>query len=181
MIERASLIERDCSSSNWLTATRRRLRVRTLPTVPSSILIPRPITSVNEDKDLLISRMRHLRPSTEFRQHWQYNNLAYMVASTFPEHLYGTPFESYVHDHLLVPLGMNGTTYDGEQARRSGRRSDSFVRTGMDLEACLAELEGTRIGKKCQGELVDVGFVHEGRMNAGPGGVITCAKDMVRR
>lgn len=50
----------------------------------------------------------------------------------------------------------------------------------MDVEACLAHLDRKKIGRRCQGELVNAGFVNEGRMNAGPGGVITSGKDMVR-
>lgn len=50
----------------------------------------------------------------------------------------------------------------------------------MNVPACLDDLKRKKIGRKCQGELVNAGFVSEGRMNAGPGGVITSGKDMVR-
>jgi CubicO group peptidase (beta-lactamase class C family) len=170
------------SASDGIATTRRGLRVRPLPFLVQRIANPSPNRSVEEDKNALISRLRFLRPSTEFRQAWQYNNLAYIVASTFSEHIYGIPFETYVEDNILAPLGMNATSYDGALAKASGRRSDSFVRRGMDVGACLDDLKTGKgkIGRRCQGELVNVGFVHEGRMNAGPGGIITSGNDMVR-
>lgn len=135
---------------------------------------------MNDDKEDMISRMRHLRPSAEFRQHWQYNNVAYTVASTFPEHLYGIAFEQYVQENIFTPLGMVDTTYDTEKATASGQRSDSFARKGMCLDGCMEDLDNPRIRKEYQGELVNVGFLPQGAMSAGFGGIITSAKDMVR-
>lgn len=120
--------------------------------------------------------MRHLRPSTEFRQSWQYNNLAYLVASTLPEHIYGIPFEKFVQERIFDPLGMTQTTYS--PARKN--RSDAFMRKGMDLKACVGDLKGKSLSKECLGEAVNIGFMREGAMNAGPGGIASSAKDMVR-
>jgi CubicO group peptidase (beta-lactamase class C family) len=135
--------------------------------------------SANEDKESLTSRLRQLRPSAEFRQHWQYNNFAYAVASMFPEHLYGISFEEYVQANIFDPLGMVDTTFNGERAFSSGRRSDAFVRKGMNLDGCMHDIDKAEIGKECQGELVNVGFLPQGAMSAGFGGIISCAKDMV--
>lgn len=135
---------------------------------------------MNDDKEDLISRIRHLRPSTEFRRHWQYNNFAYAVASTFSEYLYGIAFEQYVQENILTPLGMMDTMYDGRRAIASGQRSDAFVRKGMCLDECNQDLDGKKIRKEYQGEMVNVGFLPQGAMSAGGAGVITSAKDMVR-
>jgi CubicO group peptidase (beta-lactamase class C family) len=135
---------------------------------------------MNDDKEDLISRIRHLRPSTEFRRHWQYNNFAYAVASTFPEYLYGIAFEQYVEENILTPLGMMDTMYDGRRAIASGQRSDAFVRKGMRLDDCIHELDKRVIREEYQGELVNVGFLPQGSMSAGGSGVITSARDMVR-
>lgn len=120
--------------------------------------------------------MRHMRPSAEFRQSWQYNNLAYMVASTLPEHIYGISFEKFVQERIFDPLGMTQTTYSPTRANRS----DAFVRKGMDVEACAEDLSGKSLSMECLGESVNIGFMREGPMNAGPGGVVSSARDMVR-
>lgn len=119
--------------------------------------------------------MRYMRPSTEFRQTWQYNNLAYIVASTLPEHIYGIPFENFVQERVFDPLGMTQTTYSPARTNRS----DAFVRKGMDVEACVEDLSGKMLSMECLGESVNIGFVREGAMNAGPGGVVSSARDMV--
>lgn len=99
----------------------------------------------------------------------------------FPEHLYGTTFEQYVQANIFDPLGMGDTTFDGERAFASGRRSDAFLRKGMDLDACMDDIDNDEIGKERQGKLVNVGFLPQGAMSAGFGGIISCAKDMVSR
>lgn len=142
-------------------------------------VLTRLASSIAEDKRTLISRLRHLRPSTEFRQSWQYNNLAYVVASSFPEYLYHIPYTTYVQDNIFSPLGMNDTTYDLDKASRNGRRSDSWMRRGMNVSASVHDLERNEFGKACQGEVVNIGWMKETTRDAGAGGVITSAKDMV--
>lgn len=135
---------------------------------------------MDDDKNHLISLMRHLRPFTEFRREWQYNNIAYVVASTFPEHLYGVPYERYVEENIFSPLGLGDTMFDVGRAGASGRRAEAFVRTGMDVDACKRDLKGMGWSEKCRGTRVNLGQVpHQSRMFAGPAGVITSAKDMV--
>jgi CubicO group peptidase (beta-lactamase class C family) len=99
----------------------------------------------------------------------------------FPEHLYGVSFEEYVQANIFDPLGMVDTTFDGERAFASGRRSDAFVRRGMDLDACVDGIDNAEIGEEHRGELVNVGFLPQGAMSAGFGGIISCAKDVVSR
>jgi CubicO group peptidase (beta-lactamase class C family) len=119
--------------------------------------------------------MHHLRPSTEFRQSWQYNNIAYLVASTLPEHIYGIPFETFVQERIFDPLGMTETTYTVPRENRS----DAFKRRRMDLQACEEDLKENSFSRECLGESVDIGWMPVGEMMAGPGGVVTSARDMV--
>lgn len=156
-----------------VSATRRLLRVSTSPAPTSGP--PTPGHSINEPKSALISRMRHIRPSTEFRRTWQYNNLGYIVASTLPEHIYGIPFETFVKERIFDPLGMTETSYSPARVNRS----DAFVRRGMDFLACLQDLEGKALSSGCLGESVNIGPTPTGGMHAGPGGVVSSAKDMV--
>ncbi|KAI5449557.1 hypothetical protein NCC49_004620 [Naganishia albida] len=113
---------------------------------------------IDEDKGSLISPIRHLTPSAEFRQHWQYNNPAYMIASTFPEY--------------LCDIALNA------MAIHSGRRADAYVRKQMNFDACTDNLEEAEIRQAYRGNLVDVGLVPQGAMGAGSDGAISSAKDM---
>ncbi|KAJ9115375.1 hypothetical protein QFC24_006990 [Naganishia onofrii] len=139
--------------------------------------------AANETKLSIISRLRHLRPSTEFRRDWQYNNLMYVVASTLPEYIYDIPFTDYVRENIFSPLGMADTTYDLKAAIETGHRADGFVRRHQNLSACIADgqIAGGRYSKDCLGETACNGWfvgAEDAEWNAGPGGVITSGKDM---
>lgn len=74
---------------------------------------------------------------------------------------------------------MMDTTYDLDKATRSGRRSDSYVRRQQNVSACEDDLAGHKFGRECQGEVVNIGWMDGSGWDAGAGGVITSAKDMV--
>lgn len=109
----------------------------------------------------------------------------YMVASTLPEHLYGIPFKEYVQDNILRPLGMRDTTYDVKAALETGYRADGFVRRHQNLSACIEEgkIAGGGYSSGCLGETACNGWfvkAEDAEWNAGPGGIITSGRDMVR-
>jgi CubicO group peptidase (beta-lactamase class C family) len=80
-----------------------------------------------------IRGLRYLKPSTGFRDLWQYNNHMYTLLSYFPSLLVGVPFEKYVNDFILEPLGMDSTTYYSERAEESGELADGMLRDGVNL------------------------------------------------
>ncbi|KAJ9091788.1 hypothetical protein QFC21_007091 [Naganishia friedmannii] len=136
--------------------------------------------NAREDKSDVIARMRYLRPSADFRKHFQYCNLCYVVASTISERLYGIPFTRYVADNILTPLGMRDTYFDGVDERRTQQRSQAYIRDNQDFAACIKDEEqGTALSKECLGERVDIG-VTSGSTDviAGQGGLVTSARDM---
>ncbi|KAF7312965.1 F-box domain-containing protein [Mycena kentingensis (nom. inval.)] len=59
----------------------------------------------------MISTMRYLRPSTSFREKYQYNNLMYEALSHLQPTLLNQSLESYIAEHIFAPLGMNSSTY----------------------------------------------------------------------
>lgn len=110
----------------------------------------------------------------------------YVVASTLPEYIYDIPFTDYVRENIFSPLGMADTTYDLKAAIETGHRADGFVRRHQNLSACIADgqIPGGRYSKDCLGETACNGWfvgAEDAEWNAGPGGVITSGKDMVRR
>lgn len=54
----------------------------------------------------LFARLRHLEPSKDFRAAFQYNNLMYMAAGVLLERIAGVPWEDFIQQRILTPLGM---------------------------------------------------------------------------
>ncbi|HQV55072.1 MAG TPA: serine hydrolase [Chitinophagaceae bacterium] len=63
----------------------------------------------NLPKDSIVWKMRHLKPSGEFRQDYGYCNSGFLVAGQILEKITGQTWESYVEENMLKPLGMNNT------------------------------------------------------------------------
>lgn len=140
------------------------------------------IGSAHATKKHIISTMRYLKPSTGFRQTWQYNNIAYLTASSVSEYLYNIPFTDYVTEKIFQPLEMYQTTYNPELAKMSGYRSDGFARI-MNETACARDVrkEGkVELSEECSGKVQNIGWaIEDWQANAGAGGVITTPHDMV--
>ena len=59
----------------------------------------------------LFERLRYLEPSEPMRQVFLYNNMMYSGAGYSIELLSGKPWESFVRERILTPLGMTSTTF----------------------------------------------------------------------
>lgn len=128
--------------------------------------------------------MRYLRPSSELRQSFQYNNQHYFILGHIVASLSGIPFTQYVTDHIISPLNMTHTTYNGTEALLTGHRSDGFVRSGTNGTDCALNWgsNGTKNpDESCLGRPVSIGWWTEGSgiLEAGAGGVIMSGRDMV--
>ena len=131
----------------------------------------------------IIRSMRHFRPSTEIQQAWQYNNMHYVALAEMVPVLTGIPFDEYVMQHIVKPLGMSETLYNATQARLEGNLTDSWVREGINRTECaLSKSSNGSPSKSCLGETKSMGWWLNGDnlYNAGPGGVMTSGTDMVR-
>ncbi|KAJ7814921.1 beta-lactamase/transpeptidase-like protein [Mycena olivaceomarginata] len=120
-----------------------------------------------------IGRLRYLKPSTGFRELWQYNNFMYTVLSYFPPLLTGIPFETYVNDFILQPLGMNSTTYFSKTAADSGNLADGMARDGVNQTEDVFGL-----GRVRAYPFWSLNEGNPGSVISGPGGLISNAKNM---
>ena len=59
----------------------------------------------------LLRRLQFLEPNKPLRSRFQYNNLMFMTAGYIAGQLNGKSWEDSVRERILVPLGMNGTTF----------------------------------------------------------------------
>ncbi|KAH9484585.1 Protein flp [Psilocybe cubensis] len=118
----------------------------------------------------MISTLRYLRPSAEFRETFQYNNLMYETLSYLPQVLLNQTYESYISQHLFNPLNMTSSTYSVEEAEAWGTLADGFQ---WDMQDTIRGINGTRIATVPY-------FQRPGEEKtwAGAGGVLTSARDL---
>jgi CubicO group peptidase (beta-lactamase class C family) len=64
------------------------------------------------DRAELLRRMAFLKPTATFRGMYQYSNLCFLAAGEAVAAAVGQPFETYLTERLLKPLGMS-VTFDG--------------------------------------------------------------------
>ena len=130
----------------------------------------------------IISSLRHLRPSTEFRKAWQYQNQHYVTLSHIIPTLTGVPFVDFVKQHIFGPVGLESATYNHTEAAVSGRRIDGFMRYDRNATECARVFGATgEVDRSCLGQTESFGWWTEtdAIFEAGPGGVIMSTKDMV--
>jgi CubicO group peptidase (beta-lactamase class C family) len=57
----------------------------------------------------IMNRMKLLKPSMEFRQSFGYCNSCFLTAGQVIQQVTGKPWETYIQDSILTPLGMSNT------------------------------------------------------------------------
>ena len=76
----------------------------------------------------VIRRLRFLPLSRDLRQAFQYCNLGYLAAGYAVEVLSGTPWEDYLRDRLLTPLGMRRSNLSVEAMRADPEHATAYER-----------------------------------------------------
>ena len=79
--------------------------------------------TTNFSTDEIIARLRYVKPATSFRNSYAYDNLLYIVAGKIVAEKSGKSWGETVHDRILAPLGMNGTTTSVAQMLASSNYS----------------------------------------------------------
>jgi CubicO group peptidase (beta-lactamase class C family) len=59
----------------------------------------------------LVSRLRHLEPTKDIRQSFQYSNLGYVTVGFLIEMVTGSTWEEFLSARLLKPLGMHRSNF----------------------------------------------------------------------
>jgi CubicO group peptidase (beta-lactamase class C family) len=67
-----------------------------------------PTTTFSSDD--IIERLRYVKPATSFRSAYAYDNLLYIVAGKIVAKMSGKSWGETIHERILAPLGMTGTT-----------------------------------------------------------------------
>jgi len=112
----------------------------------------------NLNRNQIIGRMRTLQPTGIFRQDFGYCNSCFLTAGEIIPKVSGKPWEVYVYDSILLPLGMKNTHTLGN---------------GMALRRNVSHPYTTAFSGKLQ-ELA-----YDQVDNLGPAGsMVSCVKDM---
>ncbi|KAJ8082741.1 hypothetical protein PM082_008597 [Marasmius tenuissimus] len=124
----------------------------------------------------VLKRLRHLKPSSEFRETWQYNNEMYTLLSHLPTVLHPSrpPFARYVKEHIFDRLGLESTTYSLRVARESGNLADALTRDGVNRSEDVFG-KGKPKAMRYMGWFSDEG--EDGNYISGAGGIIMNARD----
>jgi len=69
----------------------------------------------------IIRAMRFLKPATSFRSEFAYDNLMYIIAGEVVARVSGMPFEDFVEQRLLAPLGMADCTASRERMPKGSK------------------------------------------------------------
>jgi CubicO group peptidase (beta-lactamase class C family) len=111
----------------------------------------------------VVARLAYLEPSCDMRTKLQYNNLMYMLAGHVVERVAGIPFEQFVTERILRPLGMEKSLFSRVRAIRSGDFAECYWRKDGKLMLYQHETDG------------DPDAVNAG---SPAGGLITTAREM---
>ncbi|KAF7338792.1 Beta-lactamase class penicillin binding protein [Mycena sanguinolenta] len=118
--------------------------------------------SIFDDVLTSVKRLRHLKPSTGFRENAQYNNMI-------------RPFARYVKEHILDPLGMNSSTYSFAVANATGNLAQGFARVDINVTESPVGPGTTRVLPYLTPSVTE-----DGNAMSGPGGVLSTAVDVAR-
>ncbi|EJU03475.1 beta-lactamase/transpeptidase-like protein [Dacryopinax primogenitus] len=116
----------------------------------------------------MVETLRYLEPTFEFRERFQYNNMMYCTASYIIQKYSGQSHMSFVAERLFKPLGMNSSTFFPEVAFNSGMLAESW------LDTAGPGFNETRRVPYFLPEWTEAVVA----LNAGPGGVISSARDL---
>jgi CubicO group peptidase (beta-lactamase class C family) len=99
-------------------------------------------------RDEIIRAMRFLKPTTSFRSEYAYDNLMYIIAGQVVSSASGMPFEEFLEERLLFPLGMTDCAATlGRTARKATKATphvevDGKLQTTLSLESDVGAAAG---------------------------------------
>jgi CubicO group peptidase (beta-lactamase class C family) len=98
------------------------------------LLFPQATSTVDE----IIHALRYLTPSTSFRSEFAYDNLMFIVAGEVVARISGMPFEDFLEQRLLSPLGMDDCSATLERVKPGLVKATPHMLVGGQLEITLS-------------------------------------------
>jgi CubicO group peptidase (beta-lactamase class C family) len=97
----------------------------------------------NATVEEIIHALRHFKPATSFRSAYAYDNLLYIVAGEVIARIANMPYEAFLEERLLIPLGMYDCVATAERAKPGAVLARPHVVIEGELETTT-----TRIGNR---------------------------------
>lgn len=66
----------------------------------------------SDNRDSLLARVKHMKPTADLRMKWQYNNFMYLAQGMIAERMTGKTWEENIRTHFFTPLGMTRSNFD---------------------------------------------------------------------
>ncbi len=90
----------------------------------------------------LVAGLKYLEPSRPFRTTFQYQNMMYVTLGYLVERLTGTPWEAYMQDRILSPLGMSRTNLSAALAEADANHARPYsTHDGQRLPVPFADID----------------------------------------
>ena len=102
-----------------------------LPVGAGDLLLFPETTTTREE---VVRALRYLKPSTSFRSGYAYDNLLYIVAGEVVGRISGMPYEDFLEQRLLFPLGMRDCSASLARARPDAVKATPHVVVDGELE-----------------------------------------------
>ena len=93
-------------------------------------------------RDEIVHAMRYLKPATSFRSAFAYDNLLYIVAGEVVARVAGMPFEEFLEQRLLAPLGMGDCSATLERADSAATKATPHMLVDGALETTGSGITG---------------------------------------
>jgi CubicO group peptidase (beta-lactamase class C family) len=81
------------------------------------------IPNMGYDRDDIYSFLKHIKPATELRSTYAYNNITFIIAAKLIEKYTGKSWEENIRKRIFEPLGMTGSSVNEEGFLNSENRS----------------------------------------------------------
>jgi CubicO group peptidase (beta-lactamase class C family) len=132
-------------------------------------------------REEIIRAMRFLKPSTSFRSEFAYDNLLYIIAGEVVGSASGMPFEEFLEERLLFPLGMTDCAATlGRTSNKATRATphvevDGKLQTTLSLESDVSAAAG---GINCSARSMALwsSFILDKGKNAGGDEIVSAAQ-----
>jgi len=85
-------------------------------------------------RDEVVHAMRYFEPATSFRSQFAYDNLLYIVAGEVVAKVAGMPFDDFLEQRLLAPLGMDDCRATLERVAATADKATPHVLVDGQLE-----------------------------------------------
>ncbi|MBQ1391390.1 MAG: serine hydrolase [Firmicutes bacterium] len=124
----------------------------------------------------LMRNLKYLPLNAPVRYRWQYSNFNYLIAGALIEAVSGMPFEEFLLNKLLKPLGMDHSKVYGADLRAAANRALPFDCAEEYKMGEVKQIPYYESPAESEGE----DGARVGDPTAAAGCVVSCAEDMVR-